>query len=395
MQTYLLKAGDIALAPVSIANLLVRRKKAIILEPTLEKTPMPETVFATQPNASTQPVHPYGMPTLTTAVGSTLTLSGKPYRPILVIYHADCNDGLTAAWAVKRRFPDAELVPAKYQTPPPDVTGRHVIIVDFSYKRPVLLEMARKAKGITILDHHKSAEEDLRDIEKEAGNLDCTFDMNRSGAGIAWDEYHEGEPRPWFVNYIEHNDLWRHQDPKYNTVMLDCQAVIEFIRSFPTSEHMRLYDQWMADGQGSTVPLHVQAGGHAIRRAKEVMVQQTLTTAHEVTLPAGEARLVLYACNVPFFLASEVGNELAKLNGMTGSEPIGLTYYRQKDGRYSLSFRSDRNNGDVDVSAIARQFGGGGHRNAAGATVDRLPWAPEAGTVAPPAPLPAATPSVN
>jgi len=51
----------------------------------------------------------------------------------LVIYHAGCPDGVTAAWVVKKRFGDVDLHPGRYGEPPPDVTSRDVYVVDFTY----------------------------------------------------------------------------------------------------------------------------------------------------------------------------------------------------------------------------------------------------------------------
>jgi hypothetical protein len=48
----------------------------------------------------------------------------------LVIYHANCIDGFTAAWAAWRKFgDDTEYVPASYGDAPPDVAARDVLIV--------------------------------------------------------------------------------------------------------------------------------------------------------------------------------------------------------------------------------------------------------------------------
>ena len=81
----------------------------------------------------------------------------------LCIYHGNCADGFGAAWAVRAAFDPRriEFHAGVYQSPPPDVTGRLVLMVDFSYKRPVLEEMADKALAILVLDHHKTAAEDL------------------------------------------------------------------------------------------------------------------------------------------------------------------------------------------------------------------------------------------
>ncbi|WP_084318933.1 DHH family phosphoesterase [Deferrisoma camini] len=46
---------------------------------------------------------------------------------------------------------------------------------------------------------------------------------------------------------------------------------------------------------------------------------------------------------------------------------VGFLLREEPDGRYRVAFRSK---GRVDVAEIAREFGGGGHRNAAGATVE-------------------------
>ena len=64
------------------------------------------------------------------------------------------------------------------------------------------------------------------------------------------------------------------------------------------------------------------------------------------------------AANCPPHLVSDVGHELANRSGT-----FGLLWSLDKDGRCNCSLRS---NGNYDVSAIAKAFGGGGHKNAAG-----------------------------
>lgn len=70
----------------------------------------------------------------------------------ICIYHGNCADGFTAAWAVwKALGAQVEFIPGVYGEAPPDVTGADVIMVDFSYKRPVLEAMAAKAHSMLIL----------------------------------------------------------------------------------------------------------------------------------------------------------------------------------------------------------------------------------------------------
>ncbi len=86
----------------------------------------------------------------------------------LCIYHHGCLDGFAAAWAVRKHYGDGEVEfhPGIYGKAPPDVTGRVVILVDFSYKRDVLLQVCAQAACVLILDHHKSAAVDLLESAK-------------------------------------------------------------------------------------------------------------------------------------------------------------------------------------------------------------------------------------
>lgn len=124
----------------------------------------------------------------------------------ICIYHANCADGFTAAWCVRYALGDTvEFIPAEYGSEPPDVAGAHVIIVDFSYKRPVLERMAQDARTILVLDHHKTAQADLAGMPAPSsdwtwqisleGSHVALFDMDRSGAQMAWDFFCGGARR--------------------------------------------------------------------------------------------------------------------------------------------------------------------------------------------------------
>ena len=52
----------------------------------------------------------------------------------LCIYHANCPDGFTAAWAVRRALgaDKVDFHPGFYHKEPPNAQGRDVVLVDFS-----------------------------------------------------------------------------------------------------------------------------------------------------------------------------------------------------------------------------------------------------------------------
>lgn len=269
----------------------------------------------------------------------------------LVLYHRNCSDGFGAAWAASTQYPDAEFVAVEHSTPPPDVRGRDVVIVDFSYKRPILEAMIREANRIVLLDHHKSAQEDLDGLVDP--KFTVVFDMKRSGAGIAWDSFVGGK-RNWIINVVEDADLWTWRLP-------NSAALIEAIRARPWT-----FPEWsqLATRGNPGLPLHEQVlrEGNAILQAKKAMVDLVVGYAHEVELFGHK----VLAANCPHFLNSETGHELAK------GRPFAVTYYQERDGRWKLSFRS---NDGFDTTTVSSRLGGGGHKAASGATVDALPWA--------------------
>src|SRR6188768_561709 len=115
----------------------------------------------------------------------------------LCIYHGNCADGFGAAWVVRKYYKEnvlsdePEFYTGVYQNPPPDCTGRDVIIVDFSYKRPVMEKILEQCKSLTWIDHHKTAIEDMSPVLEEAQllnakNIPCKLKfritVERSGA---------------------------------------------------------------------------------------------------------------------------------------------------------------------------------------------------------------------
>lgn len=265
-------------------------------------------------------------------------------RP-LVIYHGGCRDGFCAAWVAHRKFADADFHAGYYGQPPPDVDGRDVFVVDFSYPRPLMDEMFRRAKSLLVLDHHKTAEAAL------VGAPYATFDMERSGAGMAWDHFFPGEPRPWLVDYTEDRDLWRWKLPgsrEFNGRI----AILPFDFAAWTE----------AEGR--------QDGAHEMG---EAVIAKTAQYVAEVRKNA--RRVTFAGRNVPLVNAPQVDiSEL--LDALAQGEYFAIGWWQRADGVFQYSLRS---RGDFDVSALAKLHGGGGHRNAAGFQSTELLFAIDGG----------------
>jgi oligoribonuclease NrnB/cAMP/cGMP phosphodiesterase (DHH superfamily) len=269
----------------------------------------------------------------------------------LCIYHGNCADGFTAAWAVKEAvgWGAIDYFAAVHGNPPPDVTGRHVVIVDFSYKRPVLIEMAKKAKSIRIIDHHKTAMEDLKDLsfepELEGCAVEVMFDMERSGAGITWDVFHPLEDRPVLVNYVEDRDLWRFNLPHSREFSA---ALFSHDYDFRTWSHIA---KQVAEAEGFA---RFVAGGEAIERKHHKDIGELLGVTQRTMVIGG---LEVPVANLPYTMTSDAGHKMAQ------GQPFAACYWDTPDGRvFSLRSADD----GMDVGEVAKGYGGGGHMRAAG-----------------------------
>jgi len=257
---------------------------------------------------------------------------------LLCIYHGNCADGFGAAWVVRKFYGDkVEFHEGVYQAAPPDVMGRDVLLVDFSYKRPVLVEMAARANTITIIDHHKSAVEDLIDLPH---NVIAMFDMEHSGAMLAWEHFFPGEEPPELLKRIEDRDLWKF---KYENT----RAVQAAVFSYPYD--FNLWDSLMA------TDLKVLAGeGAAIERKHFKDIKEFIKVAKQRGNIAGYDVPIL---NCPYCWSSDAGHIMGE------GEPFAACFWAVADGLV-FSLRSAEEG--VDVSEIATKFGGGGHKHAAG-----------------------------
>lgn len=264
----------------------------------------------------------------------------------LVIYHAHCIDGFTAAWAAWKFYgdEDAEYVPASYGDPAPDVTGRFVVVVDFSYPRDVMMKMNEQATGLSVFDHHKTAQAALEGLPF------ALFDMARSGAGITWDALHPGKPRPWLVDYVEDRDLWRWTLPNSK----EMNAWIGACRRESFSD----WDTLRGTATGLVYERGVAVLAYIDRYVSEMAAQARIVQVAGQSVPM---------VNAPYICISELVGKLAE------SAPFAVGWFQRSDGLYAYSLRSRGPDG-VDVSEIAKKYGGGGHRNSAGFTLsERLP----------------------
>ncbi len=302
----------------------------------------------------------------------------------LVIFHKSCADGFGAAFAAWLKLGDeAEYLPMQYGDVPEVqdlrdmVDHRDVYVLDFSLPKPGMDELFRTAERVVWLDHHKTAFEmwgvpvDFRYECADVGDRHRTIlDNNRSGALIAWEYFHPNTEVPMLIKHIDDYDRWQFK----------LQGTKEFNKAL-WSYASWSFEQWKDfffcgpdDGEDNITPGEFIAQGAAILRAHNQNVQSVVKGGARKCEFGVQTAIVHdgyggmeqegflasgLAANCPPHLTSDVGHELAKQSGT-----FGLCWTLSKEGMVAKC--SLRSNGDYDVSAIAKAFGGGGHKAASG-----------------------------
>lgn len=291
----------------------------------------------------------------------------------LIIYHADCLDGFGAAWvaynALREKHPEDEIelfegVYGNFLCGFKTVLNKEVdvYILDFSYSPEMLVELCACVNQVIWLDHHKTAIDAWLDYYKNKAfeylpkNLYRYLYVNHSGAMLTWHYFYPNKEAPLLIKHIEDRDLWLFKLPEtkafianLNTYKKDI-ALWDDINYDIGRKHSDSYREFCYQGL-AVLRAYIKQVENIISSSKRYIVIDSLTGL---------------CCNAPHQFSSDIGNTLA-----TESRTFGATYYTDKEDNVVFSLRSI---GDFDVSYIAKRFGGGGHKNAAGFTLKPENW---------------------
>lgn len=283
---------------------------------------------------------------------------------VLIVYHGNCLDGFTSAWIMDRwlreiGFENIDLMPAVYTEDfyqsvyrvLDESTYNRLYVVDFSIPMGYLESYYSILPDIKIIviDHHKTAFEmynpgvpvmvDSKYSTEYVSGMEIWLNNAKSGAGMVW-SYCNNTPVPYLIKYVQDWDLWRFEfgdDTRYIHHYLANQV-----------QELAVWDAIHEKLEGGRMT-KVLAAGYDFKvihdKEVEMIAKQTISLG--------------YFVHCPYEFRSEVGHAVAtKYNSFCiMCDPI--------DGEEKVEW-SLRANGAIDVSDIAKLFGGGGHKNAAG-----------------------------
>ena len=277
-------------------------------------------------------------------------------RPLVIYHGGGCPDGYAAAlaawlfYAGQAEFLGLDHGDVKQVSDLPDIAGRAVYILDFSFAKELLSSIDERAAKLVLLDHHKSAAEALTGFACRCGVV--YFDMKKSGARLAWEFFQPDASVPDLVRFVEDRDIW----------------VWQFDESpaFLAALDMEPYDfaRWAAIAQFSPEQLQAfMARGQAMDEKFAKLATDMADDARPVTFNGHSGLMV----NAPSVFHSLIGDILAKKNGT-----FALMWNAHKSGVIKVGLRS---RSGFDCIPLASSMGGGGHPQACGfkMAVNRLP----------------------
>jgi len=282
---------------------------------------------------------------------------------MICIHHNDL-DGRAAAAIVGlymklyKENEKVEFIETNYNQPLPDIDlliGQDVVIVDFSYEPQQFNIIYAAAKSVTWIDHHKTAAEypyghvtlGLRDFG----------DKNRAGCELTWNFFFPNDPMPAAIRLIGDYDKW----------------ALKMKHSKAFHEGMKLE----SNGPEAGIWKRLLHNDHSLLQQPLVLINEIIdegnlvmkyrdeyckSICHQYGFETEIAGFKAYACNIYGFGSQAFGD-------LFDQYPLCIAFIRDKE-RFTVSLYSQT----VDVGEIARKFGGGGHKGAAGFVCKDLPF---------------------
>ena len=292
-----------------------------------------------------------------------------------IFAHSHCTDGLVAASIMKYSLQmnhnvEPEVIFVSYGKEQEAISKANidskttVYCVDFAFNKETTLELCKLAEKVTVLDHHKTAHENLHDLNTHY-NFYFIYDVEKSGASIVRDyckqhldlysriNFKQKEILNKVVNMVEDRDLWLFRLPLTKEF---AEYVFAYMQPNDINRMTIILFKYSFDNLKEICQI-----GETIMHYKDNIIEKKLKSYVPVYFHVDNTKLLIINETQPD-LVSQLGNELCKKYNV----PVCLyNISGSNDGAISvaLSFRSMDHLEPVD--SIARLFSGGGHRNAA------------------------------
>jgi len=301
-------------------------------------------------------------------ISEALVSAVRTGAKVVLGYHDECFDGYCSA-AIIIKFLEKygiwpEVHPIKNSNRSLlksnlDLKDKVVILVDICVSKEELVTLVGIIRVGFILDHHVSAQKDLEGFRSSKFHI--LMDTTRCGATIAHDVCFPGQGVPYVVKLVRGKDLWEDTDPNW---MLEWKAFTAAVDQANAS--ISLFSYYLLSSREHLEEIIALGKGILVERAKVTdelckeskRMRMGIHTVHVLKLSKEHDKLI-----------NDCGNTLAKRPDCD----FAVVYmYNPDQKKWSISFRGIKEKG-VNLSEIAKQYGGGGHPLASGASRDNEP----------------------
>ena len=275
-------------------------------------------------------------------------------------YHSADLDGHCSGALIKMAYPECVLIKINYGDAfpwelIPIGCGEKVFMVDFSLQPYTeMRKLAIHADPLIWIDHHKSAIEE-RDIFS-----DTYLGIQTSGIGacaLVW-EYIQSKSNlketPTFVKLLAEYDVWNHTDPR---TLLFQYGMRQQGNTYPDNQ-----DFWKSLFDTEKVQRIIEVGSI-------ILSYQTTENKKYANACAFDTELDGLKCIAinKMLTNSQLFDSIWDENKYDAMLVFGF-----RKGTWTVSLYSTKQN--IDVSVIAKNRGGGGHKQAAGFQCSVLPF---------------------
>jgi len=263
----------------------------------------------------------------------------------IIIYHKSDLDGIGSAAIFYQDYPEAEYIGLEHGKEKDDfdlerLRDKTVAIVDFSFD--VMEGIKNICKELIWIDHHESAKKQNLKIwndEKVKG----LRSIEHSAIHLVWKYLNPEEEIPIIVNLIEDGDLWTWQYKK---------ASEPFTTAFMSIDPEYSSKKWttlLLDDTDYLDELIEKGKGMIEVRMKRI--KRLYKYGNDITWEGNKCRIINSTsdCSHLGQHCYDNGYDIGMIWKLIGNEVV-------------IGLRSNK----VDVSALAKKHGGGGHKFASG-----------------------------
>jgi oligoribonuclease NrnB/cAMP/cGMP phosphodiesterase (DHH superfamily) len=264
-----------------------------------------------------------------------------------VVYHHNCPDGFGSAWIIWRHLKGDATYLGITPDRAPNINifkKKYVVFVDVSFSKEYIDQVKNVASNVLIIDHHQTYGDYL------VNEPHAIFDNTHSAIYITWRIFNPDQKIPQFIRYIEDNDLTAGQLSKTEAFTAALGTKLSF-------HHIDFFKTWDKLLNPAFVENMIN-DGNKYQEYKNYLLRRNM---HISSLKKLGGYNVLVANFGTVGLASDLGNKISEANPRADFVLLWGYHYNTKE--YSIMLRTRKPG--IDLSQIAKIYGGGGHPGAA------------------------------